>query len=110
MTKCAALKRDGQRCQAVAVGGSGRCAAHHPDYQEQRRRGAVKGGRRGGRGLGRELATVKERLHGLAQDVVTGTLDAKKATAAGQLWNTWLRAAEVERKLREADELEQRLD
>lgn len=110
MPECEALRGDGQRCQAVAVRGSGLCAAHHPNFQEQRRRGAVKGGRRGGRGRGGELTQAKNRLHTLAEDVVSGTLDTKRATAAAMVWNAWLRAQELERKLKEADELEQRLD
>jgi hypothetical protein len=42
--------------------------------------------------------------------VLKGTVDRAAAAVANQVANTRLRAIEVERRIREADELEERLD
>jgi hypothetical protein len=50
MSRCAAIKPNGERCKAEAMPEAGWCWSHHPDYEEARRRRASKGGKRGGRG------------------------------------------------------------
>src|SRR3954470_11518594 len=108
MARCARIKADGERCKGVAIQGYEWCVAHHPDYQEQRRRNASKGGKRGGRGRGdssEELSEIKVLLQELTDRVtfVEGTeyLPANHAAVAAQLINTRLRAIELERKLKE---------
>ena len=46
----------------------------------------------------------------LTKDVLAGEIETGRAAVANQLINTRLRAIEVERKIREAEELEERLE
>ncbi len=111
MNRCGAIKASGERCKAVAIRGSEWCPAHHPDRAEQRRRAASKGGKRGGRGRPQaELSDLKALLSDLTERVLSGDLDTGRAAVANQLLNTRLRAVEVERRLREIGEIEERLE
>ncbi len=86
MAQCAGIKRDGGRCRGVAVDGSGLCYMHDPDHEQDRRRRASKGGKRGGRGRPTaELARLKERFETLAGAVLTGRIERADAAVAGQL-------------------------
>ena len=82
MASCSGIKADGGRCNGQAIRDSQWCFSHHPDYEEQRRRRASKGGKRGGRGrpvaelaaLRTENAEIRRRLleggeEGLAPNV-----------------------------------------
>lgn len=115
MALCAAIKTDGSRCKARAMQGSQWCFNHHPERSEQRRRNASKGGRRGGRGRpagsGVEgLRSIKDLLKGLTDDVISGEVGRATAIAANQLLNTSLRSLELERRWKETEELEGRLE
>ena len=111
MAKCGAITRSGERCKGVAIDSSGLCYAHHPDHAEDRRRAARKGGHRGGRGRPQaDLANIKDRLQELVKDVLAGKVDKGAAAVAGQLLNTYLRAVSVELKVREAEDLERRME
>ncbi len=86
MAQCAGIKRDGGRCRGVAIDGSGLCYMHDPDHEQDRRRRASKGGKRGGRGRPTaELARLKERFETLAGAVLTGRIERADAAVAGQL-------------------------
>ena len=96
---CAAIKPDGARCKARALQGSQWCFNHHPDYSQERRRNASKGGMHGGRGRparsGAEgLKDIKDLLKSLTDDVLCGEVERATAIAANQLLNTALRAIE----------------
>jgi hypothetical protein len=115
LARCAAIKPDGERCKGVAIRGYEWCPAHHPDHQQRRRRAASKGGKRAGRGRPTsELAEVKALLGKLTARVLgeegTVPLETGPAAVANQLINTRLRAIELERKIRELDDLEARLE
>jgi hypothetical protein len=87
------------------------CYGHRPDLAEERQRNASKGGKRGGRGRGsREIASVKNLLCDLADRVLDGEVETGRAAVANQLINTRLRALELERKIKETEELEERLE
>jgi len=87
------------------------CWNHHPEYENARRRRASKGGKRGGRGRPQaELATIKDRLSGLADDVLRGRVHRGTAAVASQVLNVYLRAVSVELKAREQLELVERLE
>ena len=110
MVSCSGIKADGGRCQAQAIRDSQWCFSHHPDYAEQRRRRASRGGKRGGRGRPQaELGCIKDRLSDLADDVLTGKVDRGVAGVASQILNVYLRAVSVELKAREQLELTERL-
>ena len=115
MSVCAAIKANGNRCKASAMKGSQWCFNHHPDHSEERQRNASKGGKHGGRGRptrsGAEgLRDIKDLLKSLTDDVLSGNVERATAIAANQLLNTSLRAIELERKWKEIEELESRLE
>src|ERR687886_955700 len=115
MSVCAAIKGNGNRCKARAMKGSQWCFNHHPDHSDERQRNASKGGKRGGRGRparsGAEgLRDIKDLLKSLTDDVLSGDVERATAIAANQLLNTSLRAIELERKWKEIEELEGRLE
>lgn len=115
MSRCSTIKANGERCKGVAIRGYEWCPAHHPDHQDRRRRAASKGGKRGGRGRGQtELQEVKALLAELTGRVLkeegTEPLETGPAAVANQLINTRLRAIEIERKIKEVEELEGRLE
>ena len=113
MAQCAAIKASGERCKGVAIDSSEWCYQHSPAHAQERRRNASKGGKRGGRGRpspAGELEEVKALLRELTEDVLPGERDKSIATVANLLLNTRLRAVELERKWKEVQELEGRLE
>ncbi len=111
MAKCAGITQAGTACKGIPIDGSQWCYVHHPDHIQERRRHGSKGGKRGGRGrLQAEVSDIKRRLSGLADDVLEGRQDKGVAAVASQVLNVYLRAVELERKIREEDSLEARLD
>ena len=110
MSQCAGIKADGGRCGAQAIRASSWCYNHHPDYEEQRRQRASRGGKRGGRGRPQaELADIKQRLSDLANDVLEDKVDKGKGAVVSQVLNVYLRALAVELKLREQEEILERV-
>ncbi len=115
MARCAAIKPNGERCKVEAIPDAEWCWSHHPDHADERRRRAARGGRAGGRGRGdNELAAIKGLLEDLTSRVLreegTEPLETGPAAVANQLINTRLRAIEQERKIKEVEELEGRLE
>ena len=111
MPSCSGIKADGGRCRAQAIRDSEWCFNHHPEYEQQRRRRASKGGKRGGRGRPQvELADLKGRLSALAEGVLEGRVDRSNAAVAAQVLNVYLRAVSVELKVVEQRELIERLE
>ena len=114
MTKCTAITRGGDRCKGDAIDSSGTCYSHHPDYAEDRKRAARKGGKRGGRGrpvadlaaLREENADIRRRLLENGED----KLSPGVAAVAIQSINTDIRAVSAGLKVREQEELEERLE
>ena len=107
MVICRATKASGDPCKAPATGPHGYCWAHDPANAEQRSRMASKAARSK---PSRELVGLKAQLVDLTQDVIAGELETGRAAVANQLINTRLRAIELERKIREQDEILERLE
>ena len=108
MAVCRATKANGEACVLSANGPQGLCWAHDPANREKRRRMASKAAR--SKKPSRELAGLKAQLQDLTKDVLAGDLETGRAAVANQLINTRLRAIEVERRVKEAEELEERLE
>ena len=106
MSTCKATKRNGEPCTLPANGQQDLCWAHDPKNAERRRKGASRGGRAK---ANRELPELKALLSDLTDRVLAGDLLTGQAAVANQLINTRLRAIEVERKIREAEEIEARI-
>jgi hypothetical protein len=99
----------------MPIDASGYCYAHHPDYTHERRRHGSKGGKRGGRGRPQaELHAIKDLLADLTARVLkeegAEPLEPGPAAVANQLINTRLRALEQERKNKETEDLEARIE
>jgi len=104
-------KANGEPCRGTATGTHGLCWAHAPENAEQRRRGAQRGGRAK---ANRELVGIKALLAELTIRVIGGEgvepLEAGRAAVANQLLNTRLRALEQERKIKETEDMEARIE
>jgi hypothetical protein len=107
MALCLGTKRNGERCTATVEPPQAFCWWHDDANAEQRRRAAS----RGGRGKpSREIRDLKKELEDLAKDVLTGEVDKGTGAVVNQIMHTRLRAVELERKIREQDELERRIE
>lgn len=107
MAGCAGIKPDGSRCKGIAGRGSDYCPAHDPARVEARRRSSSKAGKSK---PSRDLLETRSQLQELADGVLAGEVDRANASVAGQLLNVKLRTVEVERRLRETEDLEHRLE
>ena len=107
MARCAGIKRDGGRCTTVVDPSYTHCYQHDPDRAEERRRNASRAARSK---PSREIVGVKAQLRDLARDVLAGDLETGRAAVANQLINTRLRAMDLEIKIRQADDLEARVE
>ena len=111
MDKCTAITRGGDRCRGVAIEGSDYCYAHHPDHEQDRRRAARKGGKRGGRGRPTsELARLGARFEELADKVLDGEVDRAAGAVAGQLLNGARACVRDGLTAREQEELVERME
>ena len=112
MRGCSAIKANGERCKGIAATGSDYCPAHDPARADARTKAASKAAR--SRSVAvmetRTIILIKDALKDLYEAVLEGRVDRSAAAVANQIANTQLRAAEVERRVREQDELEIRLD
>jgi hypothetical protein len=113
IARCAAITRGGTRCKLGASHGS-YCRQHAPELADERRRNASRGGRTGGRGrrtatFAEEIRAIRGELAELYADALSGEIDRGVAAVGAQIQNVRLRAVEVARKLKEEDELEERI-
>ena len=107
MAPCRATKANGEPCTLAANGPQGLCWAHDPANREKRSRMASRAARSK---PNRELSSLKALLEDLTERVLSGELATGQAAVANQLINTRLRAIEQERKIRETEELAERLE
>ena len=111
MAACSFIKPSGERCRAQPMRGEQWCYVHHPELADRRQAASRKGGHRGGRGRGTgEISGIKAQLQDLVTDVLAGDLETGRAAVANQLVNTRLRTIEQERKNKETEELEARIE
>ncbi len=117
MARCGGSKPTGAPCERIVPASQDYCYSHDPARADARQRAARKGGRRGGRGRPlTEVANLKELLGTLVERVVDRVeadedyLSPGRGAVAAQLLNTRLRAIELERKIREEDELLERIE
>jgi hypothetical protein len=105
--RCAGTKRDNSPCTAAVEPPQRYCWWHDPANADKRRRAASKAGKSK---PSREFAGLKAQLQDLTEGVLAGEVPTGPAAVANQLINTRLRAVELERKIKETDELEARLE
>jgi hypothetical protein len=111
MPRCAGKKGDGTPCERIVGSSQTFCYAHDPSYAEDRKRAASKAAKSPARSCSTsEIREIKGRLKDLYSAVLEGRAERAAAAVANQIANTQLRAIELERRVREQDELEERLD
>jgi len=107
MSRCRGSKPSGDPCERIVPASQGYCYSHDPDRAEERRRAASKAGKSK---PNRDVADVKRRLSELADSVLDGSVDKGVGAVVSQVLNVYLRAVSVELKVREQQEIEQRLE
>ena len=111
MARCGFIKGSGERCKGSVKGPHGLCWAHAPENAERRRKMASRAAKSK---PNRELRDLKALLSDLTERVLGGEgveqLESGRAAVANQLINTRLRAIEQERKNRETEDLEARIE
>lgn len=107
MPRCAASKPNGEPCERIVGASQSYCYAHDPARSEERRRNASRGGKSKGNS---EISDLKAQLRKLAADVLSGEVGRSEAAVVNQILNTRARLIELERKIREQEELETRLE
>jgi hypothetical protein len=111
MPRCAGKKGDGTPCERIVGASQEYCYAHDPSYAEDRKKAAAKAARSPAKSRSNtEIREIKGRLKDLYAAVLEGRTERAAAAVANQIANTQLRAIELERRVREQDELEERLD
>src|SRR5215216_1338922 len=111
MPRCAGKKGDGTPCERIVSASHEYCYAHDPVYAEDRKKAASKAARSPAKSRSTtEIREIKGRLKDLYAAVLEGQAERAAAAVANQIANTQLRAIELERRVREQDEMEERLD
>lgn len=101
---CSGIKRDGSRCTATVEPPQEYCWWHDPANSDKRRQAASKGGG------GKEIRDLKRRISEVIDDVLEGSQERGRAAVAIQGFNALRSTLELERKVRELDELEARIE
>ena len=104
--QCSGITREGGRCARSVDGPNGLCWLHDPTRSEDRRRAASKAGRSK---PSREIVSIKQRLSDLADGVLEGRVERGDGAVVSQILNVYLRAVSVEMKVREVEEVEERI-
>ncbi len=107
MARCAGAKRDGRQCTAIVKPPNEYCYQHDPARSVERKRNASRAGKSTG---GREIRDLKRRISDVIDAVLEGSRDRGRAAVAIQGFNALKGVLELERKVREVDELESRLE
>jgi hypothetical protein len=107
MARCSSLTRKGDQCAASAAPGSAYCFMHDPAHAAERSRNASKAAK--AKQAPTELSAIKQELKDLISAVHTGEVARGTAAVMAQLFNVLLRGLEIERRIAEQEELEERL-
>ncbi len=107
MARCGGTKRDGGQCTTIVKPPNTHCYQHDPARSEERRRNASRAGKSAG---GREVKDLKRRISEVVEAVLEGSQERGRAAVAIQGFNALKGVLELERKIREVDELESRLE
>jgi hypothetical protein len=109
---CAAITRAGGRCLRIASEGSAYCFSHDPERSRERSRNAAKAGKIGGNGrpsAASEIGGLKSFASGLIGGLLKGEIPRDRGAVAIQGINALRGLIELERRIKETDELETRI-
>jgi hypothetical protein len=104
---CAGITRAGGRCTVSVSDAREFCHLHDPARSDARRRAASKAAKSK---PSRNIASLKAELRAVIDGVLNGRIERGVGSCAAQLYNVLLRAVETERKIRESDDMEARLE
>jgi hypothetical protein len=107
MARCAGIKRDGGKCTVTVEPPDEYCWWHDPANATQRKRAAAKGGKSK---PNREVLALKDEIKLLITDVRNKKLDRNNAAVMIQGYRVLKDLVELERKVREVDEHEARIE
>jgi hypothetical protein len=107
MARCAGTTRDGRQCTAIVKPPQAYCYQHDPARSEERRRNASRAGKSVG---GREIRHLKKRISLVIEAVLEGSQDRGRAAVAIQGFNALKSVLELERRIKETEELEARIE
>jgi hypothetical protein len=107
MTRCQGIKRDGGRCTLGVPPGVQWCFNHDPARAQERRRNASRAGKSVG---GREIRDLKKRISMVIEAVLEGSQERGRAAVAIQGFNALRGALELERRIKEQEEILERLE
>src|SRR5215203_3920743 len=97
----------GGRCTLGVAPGEQWCFNHDPARADERRRNASRAGKSAG---GREIRDLKKRISDVIDAVLEGSQGRGRAAVAIQGFNALRGVLELERKIKETDELEARIE
>ena len=104
--RCSAITSSGDRCKLDATNGSF-CWSHAPETAQARKMRGRRGGKARGAG---ELAEIKRSIREVIEEVRDGSVERGVGAVVFQGFNSLLKALEVERRVREQEELLVRLE
>lgn len=107
MPRCRETKPDGTPCERIVPASQDYCYSHDPERKEERRRNASRAGKSTG---GKEIKDLKKRISEVVEAVLDGSQDRGRAAVAIQGFNALRGVLELERKVKETDELEARIE
>jgi hypothetical protein len=106
VARCTGFKPDNSPCERIVPASQSYCYSHDPDRADERRRNASRAGKSK---PSQEIRELKKQLEDLAADVLAGTVELGNAVVVNQIINTRARLIELERRVKETEELEERL-
>jgi hypothetical protein len=109
MARCQGIKRDGGRCTASVPEGSQWCFNHDPRRASERQHNASRAGKSHPR-ASQEMKDLKRRISEVVDAVLEGSQDRGRAAVAIQGFNALKGVLELERKVKETEELEERIE
>ena len=107
MPRCAGYKPNETPCERIVPASQRYCYSHDPARETERRRNASRAGKSAG---GREVRDLKRRISDVVDAVLDGSQERGPAAVAIQGLNALRGALELERKVKETEELEARLE
>jgi hypothetical protein len=107
MAVCSGIKRSGGRCTLSVEPGKTFCHHHDPSRAEERKRAASRAGKSK---PSKVIKDLHELLEDLTTKVIDGELETSKGAVANQLVSTRIRLLEHERRIREEEEILERIE
>jgi hypothetical protein len=107
MARCEGCKPNSTPCERIVPASQRYCYSHDPTREDERRRNASRAGKSAG---GREIKALKRRISDVVDAVLDGSQDRGRAAVAIQGLNALRGALELERRIKDSEELEARIE